>query len=97
MPKSNKSGKPHRPSLYGDDEKPVDVLIQTCAQYEKSRRLLLEKGMMTAEELAVMPDADVKKVMDRYFAYVHGDDKTLFLVRRSDVPALENLIIRLDK
>ena len=84
-------------SLYGGDAVSVGSRLDTYNQYKEARRLLLDKGILTADELAGMTDGDVEEAMDRHFVYIHSNEDTLVVIRRADVPTVENLIVRLDR
>ena len=84
-------------SLYGNTDPSIGEHIEYSKQYKKAREILLKGGFVKPEELAVMTDGDVEELLDKYFAFVGRQDDTIAIIRRADIPALENMIILLKK
>ena len=60
---------------------------------KKARKLLIDDGLATVEDLATMADADVEKLIEKYYVVIETKDEEIILVKGENMDKFKEIAI----
>ena len=74
-----------------------DCLFKHIRQEKKARKLLIDDGLATVEDLATMTDTDVEKLIEKYYVVIETKDEEIILVKGENMDKFKEIAIYFDR
>lgn len=70
----------------------MDIIFNYTQQEKEARRLLINEGLETAKDVAVMTAEEVsKKIQEHYEVIFTKRDDKIILIKKKDMPAFKSI------